>query len=92
MNKKLGILLLVNIPLCTCLYLLFCYIAVRSGYVASHGYGLIVWQIFLFFFILNLVFNLIILFLIKLLNTKPILLITTETFIFYVFLLIWLGS
>jgi hypothetical protein len=78
MNKKLGILLLVNIPFCACLYLLFCYIAVRSGYAASHGYGLIVWQLFLFFFILNLVISLTILKLIKLLSTKPEAIATKE--------------
>lgn len=92
MNKKLGILLLVNIPFCVCLYLLFCYIAVLSGYAASYGYGLIIWQLILFFFLLNLVISLIILKQIKLLLTKAILLITIETFVFYVVLFMWLGS
>jgi len=92
MNKKLAILLLANIPFCICLYLLFCYITVLSGYAATYGYGLIIWQLLLFFFILNLAISLIILKQIKLLSTKPILLITIETFVFYVVLLIWLDN
>ena len=83
MNKKQIIFLLANIPFCIGLYFLFLFLTVQFGYAEKYGYGLNIWHLLLFYFLLNLIIEIIVIWLLKLLSKQIVFLTFIEVSIFY---------
>jgi hypothetical protein len=83
MNRKEIIFLLANIPFCIGLYFLFLFLTIDSGYPEKYGYGIIVWHLLLFYSLLNLIIDIAVIWLLKLLSRRIVFLTFIEVSIFY---------